>query len=77
MKVVLFGATGMIGAGALLECLDAAVVQSVLVVGRSRCGVTHHKLTEVILDDVAKFGYPSRILESRDINKAAAGMGTE
>jgi uncharacterized protein YbjT (DUF2867 family) len=51
MKVVLFGATGMVGAGALLECLDDLRVASVLVVGRRPCGVSHAKLTEVLLED--------------------------
>ncbi|MBK5187835.1 MAG: hypothetical protein JJD97_06285 [Gemmatimonadaceae bacterium] len=41
MKVVLFGATGMVGSGVLLECLESPRVSSVLVVGRSSTGVTH------------------------------------
>jgi uncharacterized protein YbjT (DUF2867 family) len=54
LKVVLFGATGMIGSGVLLECLDAAEVKSVLVVGRRACGVSHPKLKEVIVADLLK-----------------------
>ena len=38
MKIVLFGATGMIGKGVLLECLDANDVESVISVSRSSCG---------------------------------------
>jgi hypothetical protein len=34
MKVILFGATGMVGQGVLRECLLDADVESVLVVGR-------------------------------------------
>ena len=45
MKVVLFGASGMVGGGVLLECLDDPRVESVLVVGRRACGVSHPKLT--------------------------------
>lgn len=51
MKVVLFGASGMVGSGVLLECLDDDRVQSVLVIGRSPCGVTHAKLRELIRRD--------------------------
>ena len=51
MKVVLFGATGMVGAGTLLECLDDARVESVLAVVRRPGGVTHPKLTEVVHAD--------------------------
>lgn len=52
MNVVIFGATGMIGRGALLECLDDARVQSVLVVGRRPCGMSHSKLRELIHRDL-------------------------
>lgn len=48
MKVLLFGATGMVGAGALLECLADPRVESVLSISRSPTGRTHPKLREVI-----------------------------
>ena len=51
MKVVLFGATGMIGAGVLLECLDDARVERVLAVVRKPTGVRHPKLEEVVHHD--------------------------
>ncbi len=51
MHVVIFGASGMVGAGVLLECLDDPRVASVLVVGRTSCGRTHPKLTEVLHAD--------------------------
>lgn len=56
MNVVLFGATGMVGAGVLTECLEEPRVRSVLVVGRSRCGVSHPKLREVIRSDFFDYG---------------------
>ena len=51
MRVVIFGATGMVGAGALLECLDDARVDAVLTVVRRPTGRTHPKLTEVVHAD--------------------------
>jgi uncharacterized protein YbjT (DUF2867 family) len=51
MHVVIFGASGMVGDGVLLECLDDPRVASVLVVGRSSCGRTHAKLTEILHAD--------------------------
>lgn len=51
MKLVLFGGTGMIGSGALIECLDHPDVEKVLVVGRRSCGVVHDKVEELIRDD--------------------------
>ena len=47
MKVVLFGATGMIGAGALIECFGDSRVERVLAVVRKPTGVRHAKLEEV------------------------------
>jgi uncharacterized protein YbjT (DUF2867 family) len=55
LKVIVFGATGMVGAGALREALHAADVESVLSVGRGSCGVTHPKLREVLLPDLFDF----------------------
>jgi len=52
MKIVLFGATGMVGAGALQEALNAPEVESVLSVGRRSSGVTHRKLKELLLPDL-------------------------
>lgn len=51
MNVVLFGATGMIGAGALIECLDDDDVTEVLAVVRRPTGRSHAKLTELVHDD--------------------------
>jgi uncharacterized protein YbjT (DUF2867 family) len=57
VKVVLFGATGMVGAGALLECLADPRVESVLAVVRSPTGRAHPKIREVIHADF--FNYDS------------------
>ncbi len=51
MKVVLFGATGMVGEGVLIECLEDPAVESVLVIGRKSCGRTHAKMREVLRAD--------------------------
>lgn len=48
MKVILFGATGMVGAGVLHECLRDDRVDEVLTVGRSSSGRSHRKLRELI-----------------------------
>jgi uncharacterized protein YbjT (DUF2867 family) len=49
--VVIFGGTGMVGMGALIECLDDTRVSSVLVVGRRSVGIQHPKLEEIIHQD--------------------------
>jgi len=53
MKVVVFGATGMVGQGALRESLLAPDVDEVLAVIRTPTGVSHPKLREVKLADFA------------------------
>ena len=51
LKVILFGATGMIGSGVLQSCLEDAAVAAVLVIGRSSCGRSHPKLQEILHPD--------------------------
>jgi uncharacterized protein YbjT (DUF2867 family) len=51
MRVILFGGTGMVGTGVLLECLADPFVSSVLSVVRRRGGITHPKLEEIVHDD--------------------------
>ncbi|NRD58697.1 hypothetical protein [Corallococcus exiguus] len=55
MKVIIFGATGMVGAGALREALSAPEVEAVLSIGRQPCGVEHPKLRELLLNDLFEF----------------------
>ena len=55
MKVVLFGATGMVGKGCLRECLIDADVESVLAVGRSPTGQRHARLREILHDNFLDF----------------------
>ena len=51
IKVILFGATGMVGEGVLLKALHHKDVESVLVIGRRSCRITHDKLKELIHHD--------------------------
>jgi uncharacterized protein YbjT (DUF2867 family) len=55
MRVVLFGASGMVGASALIECLGDPRVESVLVVGRRSSGVILPKVTEIVHSDFFDF----------------------
>ena len=57
MNVVLFGATGMVGAGALLECFADPRVDSVLVITRSPTGRSHPKLREILHSDFFNYGH--------------------
>ena len=52
MKIILFGATGMVGQGVLRECLLDPEIESVLSIGRTPTGQTHEKLHEMIRKDM-------------------------
>jgi uncharacterized protein YbjT (DUF2867 family) len=52
LKVILFGATGMVGQGALRECLLDPEVTEVLVVGRTPIGRQHAKIREIVHKDL-------------------------
>jgi uncharacterized protein YbjT (DUF2867 family) len=51
IRVIITGASGMVGEGILHECLLSPDVEKVLVVGRRPCGIQHAKLTEIIHKD--------------------------
>ena len=53
MKVIVFGATGMIGQGVLRECLLDPGVEAVLTVGRTATGQQSSKLHEIVVRDLA------------------------
>lgn len=55
MKVILFGATGMVGQGVLRECLLDPEVESVLAVGRGPSGKQSPKLADLVLSDLYDF----------------------
>lgn len=51
LRVILTGATGMVGEGVLHECLDNPLVAEILLLSRKLSGVTHPKITELIHAD--------------------------
>lgn len=48
MRIILTGATGMVGEGVLHECLQSDDIERVLIINRKPSGITHPKLKEVI-----------------------------
>lgn len=51
LKVIITGATGMVGEGVLLVCLDNPAISNVLIINRRPLGITHPKLKEIIHQD--------------------------
>jgi uncharacterized protein YbjT (DUF2867 family) len=73
IKAILFGATGMVGAGVLHVILEHPDVESVLAIGRRSCGMKHPKLTELIHNDF--FSYSSIEEQLRGFNACFFCLG--
>jgi len=65
-KVIVTGATGMVGKGVLLECLDHTEISEVLVIGRNPVGIQHPKLKELIHKDFSDFSEVENQLSGYD-----------
>lgn len=79
MKLIIFGATGMVGQGVLREALLAADVERVLSVTRSRTDQQHDKLQELLHRDFTDFSEVEAQLTGYDacfycLGVSAAGM---
>jgi len=78
-KVIVTGATGMIGRGVMLECLDHQSISEVLVIGRSQVEINHSKLKELIHNDFTSFSGVKNQLSGYDacfycLGISAAGL---
>jgi uncharacterized protein YbjT (DUF2867 family) len=76
MKVILTGATGMVGEGVLMECLDNPLVTEILVVGRRSIQKTNPKLSELIVPDFLKIKDFSEKLVGYDACFFCAGISS-
>jgi uncharacterized protein YbjT (DUF2867 family) len=82
MKVVLFGAAGMVGLGVLRECLLDPNVESVLAIVRNPSLSQHDKLREIVHQDIADLSAIEGRLSGYDacffcLGVSAAGMKEE
>ena len=73
-KIILTGATGMVGEGVLLECLAHPQVSAVLSVSRRSNGMTHPKLKEYIVPDFLKLKEDDENLKGYDACFFCAGV---
>jgi len=76
MKVIITGATGMVGEGVLLECLANPAVERVLSVSRRACGHTHPKLSECLVPDFRELGRVETQLTGYDACFYCAGVSS-
>jgi len=76
MKVIVFGATGMVGASALREALSDPEIESVLSIGRHSSGVIHPKLRELSMPDLFDFSGVEEQLAGYDACLWAIGISS-
>ncbi len=82
MKTILFGASGMVGQGVLIECLEDPAVENVLAIGRRPVEQEHRKLQQLIHSDFTDFGNIADQLAGYDacffcLGVSSIGMGEE
>ncbi len=82
MKVIITGATGMVGKGVLLECLDHPKITEALSISRKTSGINHSKLKELLHPDFSEFASVADQLKGYDacyacMGVSAAGMKEE
>jgi len=75
-KVIVTGATGMVGEGVLLECLAHPAVKRVLIVNRKPYGAKHPKLSECIVPDFLELDGVTRQLTGYDACFYCAGVSS-
>lgn len=76
MKVIITGATGMVGKGVLIECLDRSEITEVLSIGRRSLEMDHPKLKELIHKDFSEFESVKDQLENYDACYACMGVSS-
>jgi uncharacterized protein YbjT (DUF2867 family) len=65
-RLVIVGATGMVGGYALRFALDNSAVKNVISIGRKRLGISHTKLQEVLHQDFADCTPLADVLSGQD-----------
>ena len=76
IKVIITGATGMVGEAVLLECLQHPSVEKVLMVNRRPAGIKHPKLADCIIPDFLALNAFSDQLSGYDACFFCAGISS-
>jgi uncharacterized protein YbjT (DUF2867 family) len=74
MKIILTGATGLVGEGVLIECLANPLIEKVLSVGRRLSGHSHAKLEELLVPDFLQLDAVESKLSGYDACFYCAGI---
>lgn len=76
MNIIITGATGMVGEGVLLECLENYAVKKVLMINRKPSAIKHPKLEELIVLDFMQLNRYADFLQGYDACFYCAGVSS-
>jgi uncharacterized protein YbjT (DUF2867 family) len=76
IKVIITGATGMVGEGVLFECLQNATVSEVLIINRKHYELSHPKLKELIVPDFFELNTFAEKIKGYDACFFCAGVSS-
>lgn len=76
LKIILTGATGMVGEGILMECLENPEISEILSISRKPTGKKHAKLKEYIVPDFLKIDVNDENLKGYDAVFFCAGISS-
>jgi uncharacterized protein YbjT (DUF2867 family) len=76
IKVIITGATGMVGEGVLFECLQNETVSEVLIINRKHYECNHPKLKELIVPDFFQLQQFTETIRGYDACFFCAGVSS-
>jgi len=76
IKVIITGATGMVGEGVLFECLQNSKVSEVLIINRRHYEISHPELKELIVPDFFQLSTFAENIKGYDACFFCAGISS-
>ena len=76
MKVIITGATGMVGEGVLFECIQNEKVSEILILNRKHYEINHAKVKEIIVKDFMQVESIQDALQGYDACFFCAGISS-
>jgi len=76
LKIIITGATGFVGEGVLLTCLQHTAVSEILMINRKHFDLQHPKLTELIVPDFFRMDSYTEHLKGYDACFYCAGISS-
>ncbi|MGH1519161.1 NAD-dependent epimerase/dehydratase family protein [Chryseobacterium sp. JK1] len=76
IKIIITGATGMVGEGVLMECLENPNVSEILSISRKPSGKNHPKLKEYLVSDFLSIDMNDEKLKGYDACFFCAGISS-